>query len=91
MHMHTKFVPHSGNVLRREHLMANLVNHQQFGKLKPSEFVATINNLLVKLFIRQKIISQTFIVKVFIHPLSPNIILNLAFNRVNCYKLASDR
>ena len=52
--MHTKVVPHSGNVLQRENLMANLVNYQQFGKLKPSEFVATINNLLVKLFIRQK-------------------------------------
>ena len=48
---------------------ANLVNHLQFDKLTPSKLVVTINNLLADLFIR-----QTYITKVFIHPLSPNII-----------------
>ena len=36
---------------------------------KPSKLVVTINNLLLDLFI-----CQTFFAKIFIHPLSPNII-----------------
>ena len=49
--------------------LVNLVNHLKFDKLKSSKLVVTINNLLADLFIH-----QTYITKVFIHPLSPNII-----------------
>ena len=47
------------------------MNHLQFDKLTPSKLklVLTINNVLADLFIH-----QNYITKVFIHPLSPNII-----------------
>ena len=45
-------VPYTGNVWQEESL-ANLMNHQRFGKLKPSKLVATIDNLLTNPFIRQ--------------------------------------
>ena len=48
--------------------LANLANHQQFAKSKPSKLVVKIDNLIADLFIY-----QTFFAKVFIHPLSPNI------------------
>ena len=49
--------------------LVNLVNNQQFAKLKPSKLVVTNNNLLADLFI-----NQTFFAKIFIYPLSPHII-----------------
>ena len=45
-------VPYTGNVCQEESL-ANLMNHQRFGKLKPSKLVATIYNLLTNPFIHQ--------------------------------------
>ena len=58
----------SGNAWWRESLL-NLANHQQFAKLKPSQLVFTVNNLLVNLFI-----CQAFYAKIFIYLLLPNII-----------------
>ena len=48
--------------------LVNFVNNQWFAKLKPSKLVVTINSLLVDLF------AKLFATKIFIHPLSPNII-----------------
>ena len=66
--MCTKVILYSGDIWWGESL-ANLVNHMQFDKLTLSKLVVTISNLLADLFIR-----QTYITKVFIHSLSPNII-----------------
>ena len=38
--------------------LANLVNHLQFAKLKPSKVLVTINNYLADLFIRQTFFRQ---------------------------------
>ena len=38
--------------------MANLVDHKQFAKLKPSKLVVTINNLLTNLFLPNLIFLQ---------------------------------
>ena len=56
---------------------ANLVNHQQFSKLKPSKLVITINNLLPNLFI-----CQNYFNKIFIHPLLPNTTIAA---KLSCY------
>ena len=59
--------------------LANLVNHIQFAKLKPSKLVVTINNLLANLFI-----CQTFSAK---HLNSPNILpTKLPAIRYNMYR-----
>ena len=47
----------------------NLMNYQLFTKLNPSKLVAQDIDLLADLFIH-----QTFFNKIFIHPLSPNVI-----------------
>ena len=50
-------IPYSGKVWLVESL-ANLANHLQFTKLKPSKLVATISNRLADLFICQTIFCQ---------------------------------
>ena len=51
-------IVYSGKVWHAESL-ANLANHLQFAKLKPSKLVVTIDNPLADLFIRQTFFCQT--------------------------------
>ena len=51
-------IPYSGKVWRGESL-ANLANCRRFAKLKPSKLIATIDNPLADLFIRQTFFRQT--------------------------------
>ena len=51
----------------------NLVNYQQFAKLKSSKLVVMIGNILVDLFI--------FFTKIFIHLLLPNIMIAAKLSR----------
>ena len=53
-----------------EEILANLANHQQFTKLKLFKLVVTFIDLLGNLFI-----NQPSFAKIFIRPLSPNIII----------------
>ena len=50
-------LPYSGKVWRGESL-ANLANRSWFAKLKPSNLVVTIDNLLADLLIRQTFLCQ---------------------------------
>ena len=67
-------IPHSQKAWQVKSL-ANMTNHLQFAKLKPSKLVVSMNNLVVDLFIHQtffcKMLEKSKFAKHFPHQIFP--------------------